>query len=214
MVNDDYTMYDLKKEGKIHIITGFGKYKTSAAFGTALRAINQNWKILIVQFLKGKKSGEIEIFEKYFKDNVDILRYGFNKIALPNNIEVSDKDESQRGWEEMLHAIEINNYDLLILDEVLPSVDLKLLTQKQLFDLFDNKPKALEVICTGRVSNKIFMDNLTAKSSLHSDIVCKRHYFSCKCPECNRSWEYHYTYCPNCGVELGKYTSARLGIEI
>lgn len=206
--------YDLKKQGKIHIITGFGKYKTSAAFGTALRAINQNWKILIVQFLKGKKSGEIEIFEKYFKNNVDILRYGADKIVLPNNVTSLDKEESQRGWIEMILKIQEGKYDLLILDEILPAIDLKLIYQNQLFDLFDNKPKELELICTGRVSNKTLMDNLTAKSHLHSDIRCKRHYFNCKCPVCGRSWEYHYTYCPNDGAMLEPHTNARLGIEI
>ena len=83
----------MKKEGKIHAITGFGKYKSSAAFGTTLRAINQNWNILIVQFLKGKKSGEIEMFEKHFKDNIKILRYGANKIVLPNNVTTFDREE-------------------------------------------------------------------------------------------------------------------------
>lgn len=206
-------MYDLKKEGKIHVITGFGKYKTSAAFGTALRAINQNWKILVTQFIKGKKSGEIQVFEKYFKNNVDVLRYGLDKVVLPNNVTTLDKEEFQQGWSEMLKFLNKKEYDMLILDEVLPSIDLKLLTQKQLFDLFDSKSDKLEIICTGRVSNKIFMDNLTSKCNLHSDIVCKRHYFSRKCPDCGRSWEYHFTYCPNCSSRLECHTNARLGLE-
>ena len=194
-------VYDLKKEGKTHVISGFGKYKSSAAFGTVLRGINQNWKILIVQFLKGQKSGEIQIFEDYFSENVTILRYGVDKIVLPDNATELDRTETQRGWAEMLNELKrgkevnkirvingnsvyegIKSYDLLVLDEVLPAVDLKLLTQKQLFDLLEDRPVGLEIICTGRVTNRSFMDNLTNKSNLHSDIVCKRHYFSCKCP--------------------------------
>lgn len=207
-------VYDLKQEGKIHIISGFGKYKSSAAFGTVLRAINQDWNILVIQFLKGQESGEIKIIRKYFSNNVTIKRYGINKIVLPDNSSQLDKDETQRGWQETIDLIKEHDFDLLVLDEVLPAIDLKLLTQKQLFELFDEKPNKLEIICTGRVTNKIFMDNLTAKSDLHSDITCKRHYFSCRCPLCGRSWEYHYTYCPNDGTELKPFTKARHGIEV
>ena len=108
----------------------------------------------------------------------------------------------------------IKEYDLLVIDEIFPAIDLKLITQKQLFDFFDNKPKELEVICTGRVTNKIFMSNLTSVSNLHSDIMCRKHYFSCRCPECGRSWDYHYIFCPNDGKRLEQFTKARYGIEL
>jgi cob(I)alamin adenosyltransferase len=66
----------MNKLGKIQSITGFGKFKTSSAFGTALRAIDQDWKILIVQFVKGSETGEINIMRKYqieywFENNDD-----------------------------------------------------------------------------------------------------------------------------------------------
>ena len=218
---------ELQKEGKLHIITGFGKYKSSSAFGTSLRAINQDWKILITQFLKGQESGEISVLKKYFPNNVDILRYGANKIVLPNNIVEFDKEETQRGFQDMLSKIKEGKnykydsdltfnkpYDLLILDEILVAVDLKLISQKQFFDFLNNKPDKLEIICTGRVTDKSFMHNLTIKSNLHSDIFCKKHYCSRRCIKCKRSWEWHYSYCPNCGTELQNYTSARLGLEL
>lgn len=55
------------QEGKIQSITGFGKFKTSSAIGTVLRAIDKNWKILVVQFVKGSETGEINILKKYFQ---------------------------------------------------------------------------------------------------------------------------------------------------
>lgn len=206
--------FELEQEGKIHVITGFGKYKSSGAFGTVLRAINQGWRILIVQFLKGQKSGEIEIFEKYFPEYVTVMRYGVDKIVLPNNIEALDKEETQRGWQDMIEELGGHTYNLLVIDEVLPALDLKLLTQKQFFDFLSEKDDKLEVICTGRVTDKELMGKLTLKANLHSDIHCKRHYWQKKCPSCKRSWEYHYTYCPNCATELNKSRVAKRGIEL
>ena len=103
------------KQGKIQSITGFGKFKTSSAFGTALRAIDQDWKVLIVQFLKGAETGEINIMRKYFSKNVKIMRYGADKIVLPNNIETFDKEETQRGWQEMLDERELEKYNRQII---------------------------------------------------------------------------------------------------
>lgn len=202
------------KQGKIQSITGFGKMKTSSAFGTILRAINQDWKILVVQFIKGAETGEIKIMQDYFSKNVDILRYGANKIVLPNNIETFDREETQRGWIEMQEKIKNNNYDLLLLDEVLVAVDLGLLTQKQYFDFLHDKPKTLEVISTGRVISKSFMQKITQVSDLHTDAYCRKHYMDRKCPKCKHQWNWYMNFCPNCGSELEEPVFARKGIEL
>jgi len=203
----------LYKQGKIHAITGFGKYKSSGAFGTALRAINQNWQVLIIQFIKNSETGEINVFEKHFKENVKVMRYGYNKITLPTNANDEDKAETQRGWSEMLEEINSKDYDLLILDEVLPALDMKLLFYNQYFGFLKSKPEKLEVISTGRINNKELMQKIELNSNLVSDIYCKKHYFNTKCPNCKRSFEYHNQYCSYCGTQLEKSVHARLGIE-
>jgi cob(I)alamin adenosyltransferase len=203
----------LYKQGKIQSITGFGKFKTSSAFGTVLRAIDQDWKILIVQFLKGSETGEINIMRKYFSNNVKIMRYGANKIVLPNNIETFDKEETQRGWEEMISEIHNKKYDMLVLDEVHVALDMKLLQQYQYFDFLKNKPKELEIISTGRVTDKALMQKIELASDLHTDAICKAHYFKKKCPICKRSWEYYFEFCPNDGHQLENFTPARKGVE-
>lgn len=201
------------KQGKIQSITGFGKFKTSSAFGTVLRAIDQDWKILIVQFLKGSETGEINIMRKYFSDNVKIMRYGANKIVLPNNIETFDKEETQRGWVEMLDELKNNKYDMLVLDEVHVVLDMKLLQQYQYFDFLKDKDKDLEIISTGRVTDKALMQKIELASDLMTDAMCKKHYFNRKCPICKRSWEYYMHFCPNDGAELNSPTFARKGVE-
>lgn len=207
------------KQGKIQAITGFSKFKTTSAFGTALRAINQGWNILVVQFVKGVESGEVELLKKTFPDYVTILRYGVNKIVLPNNVEKFDKDETQRGWKEMIcrlgmEGCESTPYDLLILDEVFVALEMKLLTHGQYFDFLKDKPKELEVISTGRVNSKDLMHKITMASDLHTDAYMKKHYFNPKCPNCKRSWEWHHRFCSYCGAKLESGVIARKGIEI
>jgi len=202
------------KQGKVQSITGFGKFKTSSAFGTALRAIDQDWQILIVQFIKGAETGEVNIMRKYFSSNVKILRYGANKIVLPNNIESFDKEETQRGWNDMLTEINTGKYDMLILDEVFVALDLKLLQQYQYFNFLKEKPENLEIISTGRVTDKALMQRIEINSSLHTDAYCKRHYMNPKCSSCKRSWEWHMKFCPNCGTQLDPPVFARKGIEM
>lgn len=204
----------MNKQGKIQSITGFGKFKTSSAFGTVLRAIDNNWKILIVQFVKGSETGEVNIMRKYFSDNVKIMRYGADKIILPNNIEGFDKEETLRGWNEVMQEINKNHYDMLVLDEIHIALDMKLLPQYMYFDFLKSKPENLEVISTGRVIDKELMQKITNASDLHTDAYCRVHYFNKKCKSCKRQFDWHYTFCPNCGEELVKSTYARKGVEL
>ena len=51
-------MHKLKK-GFIQIYTGDGKGKTTAAVGLAVRAAGDGYKVIMVQFLKGGSTGEL-----------------------------------------------------------------------------------------------------------------------------------------------------------
>jgi rRNA maturation endonuclease Nob1 len=90
---------------------------------------------------------------------------------------------------------------------------MKLLQQYQYFDFLKDKSKELEVISTGRVTDKALMQKIELASDLHTDAICKKHYFNRKCPVCKRSWEYYMHFCPNDGAELNSPTFARKGIE-
>ncbi|MGZ3596198.1 MAG: cob(I)yrinic acid a,c-diamide adenosyltransferase, partial [Syntrophales bacterium] len=51
--------------GLVFVYTGNGKGKTTAAMGQALRAVGHGLKVLVIQFMKGKKYGEVIACEKF-----------------------------------------------------------------------------------------------------------------------------------------------------
>ncbi|PIS03818.1 hypothetical protein COT83_03995, partial [Candidatus Peregrinibacteria bacterium CG10_big_fil_rev_8_21_14_0_10_44_7] len=44
---------------QILVLTGNGKGKTTSAFGTAIRALGHNRRVLIIQFMKELPTGEL-----------------------------------------------------------------------------------------------------------------------------------------------------------
>jgi cob(I)alamin adenosyltransferase len=71
-----------KQKGLVIVITGNGKGKTTSAFGQALRAIGQGYKVFVLQFMKGRKYGEFIAAEKYLS-NITIKMSGLDSFVMP-----------------------------------------------------------------------------------------------------------------------------------
>lgn len=145
---------DFGKLGYIQVYTGDGKGKTTASLGLAVRALGQNWKVLIMQFCKG---GERDKYGEYnalmsLKDSVRRrLKYkncGLDKVVYKANLTDEDRLEAQMGWNYILHNHK--EYDLVILDELNIALDLDIIHLEQVKEFLLNKPKYLEVVITGR----------------------------------------------------------------
>jgi len=67
--------------GKIHIYTGDGKGKTTAALGLALRAIGAGYRVYIVQFLKGQDYSELKSLKPFKK--ITVKRFGEKTVLIP-----------------------------------------------------------------------------------------------------------------------------------
>ena len=139
--------------GLVIVITGNGKGKTTSAFGQALRAVGQGYKVLIVQFMKGRKYGEFIAAQKYLP-HLTIHRSGLDSFVMRDNPAAVDIELAQQGFELAKKAIAGGKYNMVILDEINVAVDFKLVDLKQVVEMIKNKPPALDLILTGRYAAK------------------------------------------------------------
>ncbi|MBN1366111.1 MAG: cob(I)yrinic acid a,c-diamide adenosyltransferase [Syntrophaceae bacterium] len=142
-----------KNTGLIMVFTGNGKGKTTAAFGQALRAIGQGYKIFILQFMKGRKYGEFIAAEKYLPP-LTIRLSGLDSFVMRDNPAAIDIELAQKGLSTARKAIMSGKYDMVVLDEINVALYFNLLKLKDVIDLIKNKPPALDLILTGRYAPK------------------------------------------------------------
>lgn len=142
--------------GLIHIYCGDGKGKTTAAMGLGMRASGRNKKVLLTQFLKDNNTGELASIEKIGKNfqvakGVPVKK--FVKFMSEEEKNETKKEHENRFKEVTKKAIE-ENFDLLIFDEIIASINLELISLDEVIRFLENKPKGLEVVLTGRNPNE------------------------------------------------------------
>jgi cob(I)alamin adenosyltransferase len=135
------------------VITGNGKGKTTAAFGQALRAIGQGYKVFVLQFMKGRKYGEFIAAEKYLP-HLTIRISGLDSFVMRDNPAAIDIELAQKGLAAAQKAINSGKYDMVILDEINVALDFKLIDLREVVKLIKNKPAGLDLILTGRYAPK------------------------------------------------------------
>jgi cob(I)alamin adenosyltransferase len=136
-------------KGLVIVITGNGKGKTTSAFGQALRAIGQGFKVFVVQFMKGRKYGEFKAAKKYLPD-ITIHLSGLDSFVMRDNPAAVDIELAKKGLKLARKAINSGKYNMVILDEINVALDFKLVDLKEVIELIKNKPAELDLILTGR----------------------------------------------------------------
>lgn len=161
-----------KRKGCIHIYTGDGKGKTTAALGLALRAWGQGMRVCIIQFLKGnKKTGEYKAIKKLGK-NIIIRQFGTDRFVL--KVTERDRELAQKGFAFAENMISSGEYDVVVLDEINCAINLKLIEKEQVKLLLENITCCVEVILTGRDAPRW----LLKYSDLVTHMKALKHYYS------------------------------------
>ncbi len=135
-------------KGYIHVYTGNGKGKTTAAFGLALRAVGAGKKVYFAQFVKGKTYSEIEAVQKYLPD-ITVKQYGLGCFIVESPKQ-EDIDAAREGLKEITKIISSGNYDLVILDEANIALFYKLFSPNELIESIKQKKAETEIVITGR----------------------------------------------------------------
>ena len=137
--------------GLIHIYCGDGKGKTTAAVGLAVRCAGRGKKVLLVQFLKSRDSGELYSLAKL--PDIEVMR---GKESKKFTFQMNEEEkhalliEHNKMFEQVLAKIKNGGYSLLILDEVIGALNAKVFEMPKLIEFLRHKPENLEVVLTGR----------------------------------------------------------------
>ncbi len=145
------------REGYIHVYTGYGKGKTTAALGLALRAAGAGLRVFIAQFIKQRRCSEHKMIER-LGDSVTIKRFGKGFI-INRKATISDIKAAQAGLIELKDIIRSKKYDIVVLDEANIATHFGILSVNDLLDIMATKPKGLELVITGRYADKRVIQN-------------------------------------------------------
>ncbi len=159
------------QKGLIHIYTGEGKGKTTAALGLAVRASGRGKKVLWTSFLKDYDSGEfLHALPFEVMRGEPVHKFWFTMTpAEKSAVHAEHTDRLRRLFARCARE----GVDLLILDETMGALSVGALTEDDVVAQLENRPEALEVVMTGRSPS----ERLIGLADYVSEIVPRKHPF-------------------------------------
>jgi cob(I)alamin adenosyltransferase len=156
--------------GMVHVYTGKGKGKTTAAFGLAIRAVGAGKNVYIAQFVKGMKYSELKSLKKIEK--IKIKQYGLNYF-IKGKAEQEDINAARKGLNEVTTILKSGEYELVILDEANIAVYYDLFSVGQLIEALEKRAEEVEVVITGRYA----ADKIIEYADLVTEMKEIKHYY-------------------------------------
>ncbi|MCW3788847.1 cob(I)yrinic acid a,c-diamide adenosyltransferase [Plebeiibacterium sediminum] len=134
-------------KGYVHVYTGDGKGKTTAAIGLSVRAIGAGKRVYFAQFVKGKYYSEISVLDKI--PNITIKQYGL-RCFIKKDPTQEDQQAAQKGLMDVVLILKEGLYDVVVMDEVFIALYYNLFDIKDVMNIIKHKPESVELILTGR----------------------------------------------------------------
>jgi cob(I)alamin adenosyltransferase len=163
-----------KFKGYVQVYTGNGKGKTTAALGLALRAAGCGLRSYIGQFLKGQAYGELAAVRK-LRPMITIEQFGRKGfVHVTENPDEEDIRRARAGLEKCRRAMLSGRFAIVVLDEINVALHFRLLGEKDVLCLLDQKPAEVEVVLTGRYAPP----SLIRRADLVTEMKDKKHYYA------------------------------------
>ena len=157
----------MKRTGLLHLYYGDGKGKTTAAMGLALRAMGSGKRVVILQFLKGGKSGEVPLLEQ-LGAKVYRGKAGQKFVFQMNEAE---KEATRQLQNANLTAAMADPADLLILDEAGSAWELDMVDKALLQKAVLERPAEQECVLTAHTAPQWMLD----AADYVTEMKCCRH---------------------------------------
>ena len=138
------------------INTGDGKGKSTAAFGTVMRAIARGWKVAVIQFLK---SGEWSVGEEKIARDIGVVWWAMGDGFTWDSEDMEESEAiAKAGWEKAAETIRSGEYDLVVLDEATYPINWGWIDIDAAVDVLGGRPGKVNVILTGRDAPQRLID--------------------------------------------------------
>lgn len=159
------------EHGYVHVYTGNGKGKTTAALGLAMRAAGAGLRVFIGQFAKGQGCSELRSFAR-LSDRIVFRQFGLPEF-IRGRPAGTDKRMAEEGLREACNAMLGGRYGMIVLDEANIAVLLGLISLDSLLAVVEAKPAQVELIITGQGAHP----RLIERADLVTDMREVRHYY-------------------------------------
>ncbi|MDX9857043.1 MAG: cob(I)yrinic acid a,c-diamide adenosyltransferase [candidate division Zixibacteria bacterium] len=139
-------------KGLLVVYTGDGKGKTTAALGMCVRAVGYDWRICVIQFIKGSwKYGELKGIKR-LEPNVElhVIGTGFVGIVDDDKPIEEHQDAAGKGVALALEKLRAGSYQLIVLDELNVALDLGLVTDEDVRAILEARSDKQHLVITGR----------------------------------------------------------------
>ncbi|MEU6081780.1 cob(I)yrinic acid a,c-diamide adenosyltransferase [Streptomyces sp. NPDC047108] len=161
--DDGLTTRQRRNRPLLMVHTGVGKGKSTAAFGMALRAWNQNWPVGVFQFVKSAKwrVGE-ERALRVLGDSGEGGTISWHKMGegwswVQRDIE-SSEEAAREGWEQVKRDLMAETYRLYVLDEFAYPMHWGWVDTDEVVSVLRDRPGMQHVVVTGRNAPEKLLD--------------------------------------------------------
>ncbi|RJG42532.1 cob(I)yrinic acid a,c-diamide adenosyltransferase [Motilimonas pumila] len=144
-----------KEQGVLMVITGNGKGKSTAGFGTVTRAVGHGQKAAVVQFIKGTwDCGERTLLEPH--------GVAFHIMGTGFTWETQDREKdiaaAEQAWLLAEQCLQDDSLDLVLLDELTYMVTYKYIEVARVLSALSQRPKHQHVVITGRACHRSIIE--------------------------------------------------------
>ncbi len=147
------------------VYTGDGKGKSSAAFGTALRAKARGWPVAVVQFLKSDKwvTGE-----QLMAEPLGMEFWSLGEGFTWNSEDLTrDEAEAQAAWRHGKALVQSGTHRLVVFDEITYPLNWGWIDASDVEATFRDRPERVSLVLTGRDAPQWMIEMADTVTEMH-----------------------------------------------
>lgn len=145
------------RQGQISIYYGRGKGKTAVAVGRGMRAVGEDLRVVMIQFLDYHNSKEIALLKKLepdfriFRFEKDRVGVDVHEDTLDENLRKELSGEIRNAFNFAKKIVDTGECEMLLLDGILECVEKEYLLEADLNEIIEKRPEFMDIILTGTI---------------------------------------------------------------